>query len=443
MRTVTLGSGSASVGDRIEPALALAADGRAQYLVFDRLGELTLAMAQRAYLEDPSQGYDPQLIEVVDRFAPFIAGGRPRLIGNFGAANLDGALTATIDTLRARNVGGVRIALVRGDDVRDLLLKTDAELTQLGTTAGALEPKIVSAHAYIGAEPIIEALQQDAALVMGGRICDASMAVAAVCHELQKPVYDWDVVATATLVGHLLTGGSGLTGGGFADPPYRTVAGLHNLGFGLATVDSAGFELSKLADAGGEIRPDIVKSRIAYEVHDPAAYLTPDVAADFSNVGVELLEKDRVRVDGIVGRARPENYRVLVGVDAGWRGVGEISFGGPGCLDRARLGEEIARKRLATLGADVLEIKADMYGYDALFAGAYRPQGEPAEIRLRIATLCATREAAAAAAGIVGYLYWGPAGGGASSAKVERAIGVTEAFVPRAQVNLEVEVTTL
>lgn len=207
----------------------------------------------------------------------------------------------------------------------------------------------------------------------------------------------------------------------------------------MARLKEGEFTLTKLAEAGGTVTTDIIKSRIAYEVHDPASYLTPDVTADFSLAHVEQVGPDEVRVTGIRGRPRPETYRVLVGMDRGWIGVGEISFGGPGCLDRARLGEEVVRKRLETFADDIDELRFDYYGYNALFRDRFEA-AEPADVRLRVAGRSRRLEVAEAVSTAGTYLYWGPAGGGAMRGSVERAVGITESFMPRDSVHIEVEV---
>jgi hypothetical protein len=209
----------------------------------------------------------------------------------------------------------------------------------------------------------------------------------------------------------------------------------------MAEVSNDDLVITKLPGSGGAIDLRTVKTQLLYEIHDPARYLTPDVTADFSNVGVEQVGPDRVRVSGATGRRRPEMLKVLVGVDFGWKAVGEISYGGPGCVGRARRGEEIVRNRLDPISADIDEIRSDLHGMTALFGD--RPVGpEPTEVRLRVAARCATREAAERVITEVEWLYFGPAGAGGATGSVVPAIGVTPAFIPRDEVALELEVVT-
>ena len=182
-----------------------------------------------------------------------------------------------------------------------------------------------------------------------------------------------------------------------------------------------------------------MKTQLAYEIHDPAAYLTPDSTADFSNVWVDEVGPDRVRVGGATGQPRPEELKVLVGVDEGWKVLTEISYGGSGCVDRAQLGAEVVAKRLSPYESAISEVRYDLHGMSALF-GDQLPRGEPAEVRLRIAARCQDREIADIVSFESQYLWMGPAGGGGIATQITPAISVTPAFLPRDDVKLWTEV---
>jgi len=420
--------------------VALADASAVDHLVFDRVGEGSLIKWQLDRDADPARGYDGQTEEVARTFARHVAAGLT-LIGSFGGANPEAAGVAAAKAFAEAGATGTKVGIVVGDDVRRTLTDLDPVLPELGRHFNEVADDVITANAYIGAEPIVDLLDQGARMILGGRLCDASLAVAAACHDLGWALDDWDAVAMTTLVGHLLTGGSGLTGGGFADPPVRVVPGLHDLGFGMAEVEPGRFTLSKLAGTGGMIRTDVVKSRIAYEITDPARYLTPDVAADLSQVRVAQVGDDRVEVSGITGAARPDTLRVLVGMRYGWKAVAQITYGGPGCVDRARLAEEVLRKRMEPMASEVEEFRCDLVGCNALFGDGYAG-GPPAEVTVRMAARCTTQEAAAQLAEYGTYLYWGPAGGGAMEGRVEPAVHITDVLLPRASVPLSVEVVT-
>jgi len=435
---IAIGSGSAYADDRVEPAFRLAATGRVDYLAFDCLAERTLALAQVRRRQDPGGGQDRRIGQVVSGLANYLASGR-RVVGSFGSANPDAAAADTMDALREADLAGVRVGVVRGDDVLQQVLAADLDLPEMGRRAGELRERIVCANAYIGAESIVAALEADAGFILGGRFADPSLFVGPICHELGWALDDWPRLGSATLVGHLLECGVHGAGGNFEDPPFRLVPDPHDLG--LPYAEMAGEDdivISKTPGSGGAIDERVVKTQLLYEIHDPAAYLTPDVTADFSQVTVAEVGPDRVRVGGAGGRRRPATLKVLVGLDLGWKAVGEISYAGPGCLDRARRGEEIVRRRLAGLGPAVEELRCDLVGLNSV-AGGVVAGGPPPEVRLRVAARCATRPAAEQVVYESELLYFGPAGAGGATGSVVPLLGVTPAYLPRSEVRIETE----
>ena len=437
---LTIGAGSAYADDRLEPAAAMADSGRVSYLGFDCLAERTMALAQLRRRRDSAAGQDQRISALVPLLAGYLSTGR-KVVGNFGAANPDAAREDFAKGLHAAGLTGVRIGVIRGDDVQQLVRDLDCELPELGTTVGALGDRIVSANAYIGAQPIVDCLADDAQIVLGGRLADPSLFVGPICHELGWALDDWDRVAHATMVGHLLECGVHSTGGNFEDPPFRVVPDPHNLGFPLAEVEDGSAVITKLPGTGGAVDERTMKTQLYYEIHDPAAYLTPDVTADFSGIQVEDLGGDRVRLSGARGREWPSHLKVLVGVDQGFKATGEMSYGGPGCVDRARRAEEIVRRRLERWAGDIDDLRVDLQGMTSLF-GDRLAGPTPTEVRLRVAARTHTEEAARAVAHEVELLYFGPAGGGGNTWSVVPALGVTPAYVPREQVRLEAEVLT-
>jgi hypothetical protein len=432
------GCGSAYANDRLEPAAHLADSGRVGYLGFDCLAERTMALAQLRRRSDPATGQDERIRALVPRLARYTEKGG-RIIGNFGAANPDAAVDDFRSGLRSAGLTGVKIGVIHGDDVLDAVRDADLALPELDTTVKALGERVVSANAYIGAEPIVACLEAGAQIVLGGRLADPSLFVGPICHEFGWALDDWERVGQATLIGHMLECGVHSTGGNFEDPPYRVVPDPHNLAFPYAEVSPDGSAvITKLAGTGGAVDQRTAKTQIYYEIGDPAAYLTPDVTADFSSVVIEEIGPDRVRLSGAHGRPRPETLKVLVGVDMGWRGTGEISYGGPGCVERARRAASIMELRLP---GDLDEFRIDLQGIDSLF-GDRMAGGYPSEVRLRLAARSRSLDAVRAAVYEVEALYFGPAGGGGVVTSVTPALAVTPAYLPRDQVRLDTAVVT-
>ncbi|MDN5598818.1 MAG: DUF1446 domain-containing protein, partial [Pseudomonas sp.] len=326
MNTLRIGSGAGYSGDRIEPAVELAEHGDLDYLVFECLAERTIALAQQARISDPQGGYDPLLAERMRRVLPCVGqrAGRRRLrvITNMGAAN---PLAAAGEVRRiAGELGlGLKVVAVVGDDVLHTL--SAEQLLDNGQTVGALGERLISANAYLGVEGILNALHADADVVITGRVADPSLFLAPQMFEFGWAFDDWPRLGRGTLVGHLLECAGQVSGGYFADPGFKDVEDLARLGFPLAEVDADGNAvITKVAGSGGRVSRATCAEQLIYEVHDPAAYLTPDVTADFSQVGFVEEGVDRVRAQGASGRARPEQLKVSVGYLDGWIGEGQM-----------------------------------------------------------------------------------------------------------------------
>jgi len=430
MRSIRLGAGAGYSGDRIEPAVDLAASGKLDYLVFECLAERTIALAQGARQADPDTGYDPLLEQRIRAVLPVASRSRTRIISNMGAAN---PLAA------ARHIAGIarefglalRVAAVTGDDVLDVITSRDWPIEETGGRISDLGDRLLSANAYLGAAPIVEALAAGADVVITGRVADPALFLAPMIHEFGWPLNDWDRLGQGTLIGHLMECAGQVTGGYFADPGRKDVSNLARLGFPIAEIRADGEAvITKLPGTGGAVTAATCKEQLLYEIHDPAAYFQPDLTADFSDASVEEIAPDRVRIFGGRGRRHNGSLKVSVGYLDGWIGEGEISYAGPGAVARGRLAIEIVRERLAITKVGLSEIRADLIGLNSLYPGA--SQAEPPEVRLRIAGRAESQAEALRIGNEVETLYTnGPAGGGGASKTVRRTIGVVSVLIPR------------
>ncbi len=432
MREVRLGAGAGYAGDRIEPAVELAEKAEIDYLVFECLAERTIALAQQAKLRDPESGYDP-LLDARMRavLAPCRARGI-RIVTNMGAANPIAAAQRTREIARELGLPGVRIAAVTGDDLLDAVRAGDFAIAETGGRVADLGNRIVSANAYLGAAPIVEALAGGADVVITGRVGDPALFLAPLIHEFGWAMDDWDRLGRGTLAGHLLECAGQITGGYFADPGHKDVAGLARLGFPVGRVDAEGaIEITKVAGSGGQVTLATCKEQLLYEVHDPARYLQPDVVADFSGVAMEEIGPDRVRVTG--GRGAPATglLKVSLGYVDSYVGEGQISYAGPGALARGRLALEIVRERLALTGVVLDELRCDLIGLDALHGDRLSGAGEPYEVRVRVAGRTRTMAEAVRIGNEVETLYTnGPAGGGGAWKTARDVVAVLSTLVP-------------
>ena len=435
-RTIRIGCGAGFSGDRIEPAVILAEGGRLDYLVFECLAERTIAMAVRSRLKQEDAGYDPLLVERLGAVLPAAVRNRIRIISNMGAANPVAAARRTAELARKLGLGPLKIAAVTGDDVLPQLRETDRPLMDAAGTVWQWSGDLISANAYLGAEPIVEALRQDADVVITGRAADPSLFLAPLVHEFGWAWTDWERLGRGTVVGHLLECAGQVTGGYFADPGVKDVQGLANLGFPLAEVGSdGGAILTKVAGTGGEITLATCKEQLLYELHDPRRYLTPDVVADFSTVQFEKLGQDRIRVSGGRGGARPEKLKVSVGYREGFVGEGQISYAGPGAVERGRLALAIVKERLARLGKEILDLRLELIGLDSI-DGNGKGALPPREVRVRVAARMRSHEGASLVGREVEALYTnGPAGGGGATQCTKPVIAVVSTLIDRAQVH--------
>jgi hypothetical protein len=442
MRTVRLGAGAGFSGDRIEPAVELAAKGELNYLVFECLAERTIALAQQARRLNPAAGYDPLLEARMRAVLPDCRRQGVRIVTNMGAANPVAAANAVVRTARELGLQGLRVAAVTGDDVLDLALRENPDLlTGPGRVADLGAEQILSANAYLGASAIAEALDCGADVVIAGRVADPSLFLGPLIHEFGWAADDWDLLARGVLVGHLLECAGQLSGGYFADPGVKPVSGLARLGFPFADVSCDGAAvLSKVAGSGGRIDLRTVKEQLLYELTDPSTYLTPDVTADFSAVRLDDAGPDRVALAGARGRPAPDHLKVSVGYLDGFVGEGQIAYAGVQAAERGRLALEIVRERLEMTAVAVSELRTELIGVDAMvLGGAGMDRSPPPEVRARVAGRCATLAAAQAIGAEVEALYTnGPAGGGGVTRSAGAVVAIASTLLPRDRIRAHI-----
>ena len=433
MRTIRIGGGAGYSGDRIEPAVELAEHGDLDYLVFECLAERTIALAQQARLKDARAGYDPLLVARMRAVLPLCTIKGVKIVTNMGAANPESAADATREIARALGLSGLRIAAITGDDVLDAARLADVALDD-GRTIEALGNRVVSANAYIGARPIAAALAQGADVVITGRAADPALFLGPLIHEFGWAMDDWDLLGQGTVVGHLLECAGQITGGYFADPGVKDVAGLARLGFPIGVVRADGdLVVTKVPGSGGCVTAATVKEQLLYEIHDPAKYYQPDVIADFSQVRVDETGADRVHVTGGRGAAKTGLLNTSVGYLDGFVGEGQISYAGPGAVARGRLALDIVRERLALTGVAMTEARFDLVGIDALHGR--RSDVEPYEVRVRVAARTDTLADAIRVGNEVETLYTnGPAGGGGAWKSAREIVAVASALMPEVAV---------
>ena len=389
MQTLAVGCGAGFSGDRVDAAppvvRTLIERGGPAALIFENLAERTLATQQLARRANPQAGYEPLLeMELRPVLADCLAHGIT-IVGNFGAANPDAAARVIQQLAAELKLAAPRIAVVKGDDLSGSKARPILR-EHLGT--GFDEAGFVCANAYQGAFEIAEAIRAGAQIVVTGRVADPSLTVGPAMAHFSWSADDWNALAGATMAGHLLECGAQVSGGYFADPGMKDVPGLEDVGFPIAEIAADGScILSKASRTGGLVDERTVKEQLLYELHDPSAYITPDVVADITQATVAQVGLDRVRLSGVRGHPRTATLKANVFFDGGWFGEGEISYAGPNAEARARLAMEIMQKRMGHL----MRLRFDLIGVSSILGDdsgrmlKAAPTSAMTDIRLRVA----------------------------------------------------------
>ncbi len=438
-----IGTGAGFSSDRLDPAVALVEYGSLDALVFECLGERTLAFAHRDMLLAGGEGFNPLLGKRLRAILPLCERTKTRLITNMGAAAPLTAAEHAANIGRELQLSHLKVAAVLGDDVAHLITP-QTKLVEPDCVVADVDRPLIGANAYLGADSILPALTDDADLIITGRVADPSLFVAPMQARFGWSNDDWEHLAIGTMAGHLMECAAQVTGGYFADPGFKVVEDLAMVGFPIAEVTPDGdVVITKLSCSGGRVDQQTVKEQLYYEVHDPAAYLTPDVTADFSRAELSSAGEDRVRISGINGRARSETLKVTVAFDGGYLAEAEISYAGAGALERAQLAADVINKRLDVVhGLDDC-YRIDLIGSASLHASAGKVSPRSNDIRLR----CAVRgrdheEVANVLWETEALLCCGPAGGGGYRGHITPSVLTYSALVDRELVHTTIQMVS-
>ncbi len=393
-RKVRIGGASGAWGDS-PGAFAQLLGAGVDYLVMDYLAEVTMSLLARARMKDPEAGYPPDFVAYLKPVLPEIARRRVRIASNAGGVNPAGCKRALEAIIGALGLD-LRVAMIEGDDVMGLIEELRAGDLREAVSAAPLPARLLSANAYLGALPIKAAFDAGADIVITGRCADSALALGALMHEFGWAADDYDRLGAGSLVGHILECGPQATGGIFTD--WNQVPGWDNIGYPIATcVADGSFIVSKPAGTGGLITPPVIAEQTLYEVGDPAAYLLPDVTADFSHVQLTQIGPDEVRVEGARGRPPTASYKVSATWQDGWRAVATVSIVGPLAAEKAErtAAALIARARMGFAARGLPDFSAthvEALGAEASYGEASRAR-DAREVLLRLVVEHADRSA--------------------------------------------------
>ncbi len=390
-RTVRVAAGQGFWGDWLEAPVRQVQGGPIDYLMLDYLAEVTMSIMQKQKSRDPKLGYARDFVPLMERILPDVAAKGIRVTSNAGGVNPRACAEAVREV--ARNLGlsrKVRIALVTGDDILprlDQLLAGGHELRDMdtGRPLSTIRAQVLSANAYLGMAPIVEALRGGAHVVITGRVTDTGLTLGPLFHEFGWDRNDWDKVAAGTVAGHIIECGAQASGGNLLKG-WKQVKGLANPGFPVVEAHADGsFVVTKHPGTGGVVSVASVSEQLVYEMGDPHSYITPDGIADFTSIHLAQAGRDRVRVSGIKGRERTDKLKVSIAYFYGYKAVGTLVYSWPEAYDKAKAADRILRQRLADLGLEYEQILTEFVGVDATHGSlSGPPRPDLPEVQLRI-----------------------------------------------------------
>jgi hypothetical protein len=368
--SLRIASGQGFWGDLQRAPIDQARKGPIDVLVMDYLAEVTMSIMQKQKLRDPSAGYARDFVEVCTELAPDIVEKGFKIISNAGGVNPTACAEAIVAGARERGARGLRVAVVTGDDLLgrlDELLADGVELEHMetGQPLAEVRDRIVSANAYLGAGPIVEALEAGADIVVTGRTTDTGLTLAPMAHAFGWDMADWDKMAAGTVAGHILECGAQASGGNFTD--WQTVPDMASIGFPIVEARPDGsFTVTKHEGTGGLVNRGTVSEQLLYEIGDPTDYITPDVVADFTSIQLADRGGDRVEVSGISGAEDTPFLKVSAAYADGWKATSTLVYAWPDAAEKARAAARILRQRLDALGLAFDEFRAEILGLNAL-----------------------------------------------------------------------------
>ncbi|MEZ5305840.1 MAG: acyclic terpene utilization AtuA family protein [Pyrinomonadaceae bacterium] len=390
MKRVRVASGQGFWGDLLSAPVDQVRRGPIDYLMLDYLAEVTMSIMQKQRARNPEAGFARDFVSLIEEIIPDIVEKNIRVLSNAGGVNVEGCAEAIQTVAASKGLNGVKIGVVTGDDVLSRLpefLENGIELLNMDT-GESLEPildKVQAANVYLGAGPLVEALDKGAQIVVGGRLTDTGLTLAPLMHEFRWGFQDWNLIAAGTIAGHIIECG-GQCSGGNCQYDWRNIPNLEDIGFPIIeATENGAFIVTKHDGTGGRINIPSVKEQLLYEMGDPKQYITPDVVADFTSIQLADAGENRVAVSGIKGNPNTEFYKVSIAYTDGWKAVGTLVYSYPEAYEKAKAADQILRKRLEKLGLEFDVVLTEFVGVSATHGHlAGEPESSVPEVQLRI-----------------------------------------------------------
>jgi len=450
-QTIRVAAGQGFWGDLPEAPVRQVEEGPIDYLMLDYLAEVTMSIMQKQKARDPNAGYAKDFVPLMKRILPACVERGIRITANAGGVNVRGCAEAVRQVARELGfTGKVKIGIVTGDDIMDRLdefMASGIELRNMdtGEALATVRDRIQSANVYLGAWPMVEALNHGAQIVITGRATDTGLTLAPLINEFGWRADDWDKMAAGTIAGHIIECGAQASGGN-CQFDWQNIADMANVGFPIAEASPDGsFVITKHDGTGGRVNLPSVKEQLVYEMGDPHEYITPDCVADFTTIRLEDAGKDRVRVYGIKGRQATDSLKVSISYTAGYKAVGTLVYSWPDAYDKAQAADKILRARLDKLGLRFDQILTEFVGANATHGPlAGNPPSDAPEVQLRVGVRSSDRSAVERfTKEIAPLILTGPpavTGFAGGRPKVEEIVAYWPALIPKEVITPTVEV---
>jgi acyclic terpene utilization AtuA family protein len=448
---IRIAAGQGFWGDLLDAPVRQVEGGPIDYLMLDYLAEVTMSIMQKQKARDPNAGYARDFVALMKEILPACVERNIRVVANAGGVNVPGCAGAVAEVARQLGLGGkIKIGIVTGDDLlgrMDDFLARGIELRNMdtGDSLSTVRDKIQSANAYLGAAPIVEALNGQAQVVITGRATDTGLTLGPMIHEFGWAVDDWDKLAAGTIAGHIIECGAQCSGGN-CQYEWQSIPDLANVGFPIAEAAPDGnFVITKHEGTGGCVNVQSIKEQLVYEMGDPNEYITPDCVADFTTIKLAEDGPDRVRVFGIKGKPATEFLKVSISYSAGFKAVGTLVYSWPDAYAKAQAADKILRARIDRLGLHFDQVLTEFVGFNATHGAlAGEPSPDLAEVQLRVGVRGSDRSAVERfTKEIAPLILTGPPGvtgfaGGRP--KVEEIVAYWPALIPKNEITANVEI---
>ncbi len=448
---VRVAGGQGFWGDLLTAPVEQVRNGPIDYLMLDYLAEVTMSILQKQRMRNAEAGYARDFIALMQEILPDCVEKDIKVLSNAGGVNVTGCADAIKQVAQDLGLAGkVKIGVVTGDDVLPRLqefLDKGIEINNMdtGEPLADILDKVQSANVYLGAQPLVEALEKGAQIIVGGRLTDTGLTLAPLMYEFGWSFEDWNKVATGTIAGHIIECGAQCSGGN-CQFDWQTIPDMANIGFPIVEAYPNGdFVITKHEGTGGRVNIPSVKEQLLYEMGDPHGYITPDVVADFTTINLAEDGENRVKVFGIKGKPNTEFYKVSIAYSGGWKSVGTLVYSYPDAFEKAKAADLILRSRLDKLGLNFDTVLTEFVGWSATHGHlAGEPPKDMPEIQLRVGVRGQAKEDVERfTKEIAPLILTGPPGvtgfaGGRP--KVEEIMAYFPALIPKSLIETKVEI---